>query len=164
MNRTLRIHLFSWATMACLCALAGAQDEKEQPPQDASVVKATPAKIKLKKGLAVEGIPFELDNVKVNGLFGQLSIPLQSIAGIHFGDTETTVELNNGDSLTGDVPLSEIRVVTEWGECKVNTPYVASIVFRPGFDWARDGSRWKLRQTANSPANRGNTYYPAQSR
>ena len=134
-----------------LCgSIASAQTKAAQDAKKLGVVK-----VNLRNNNAtLTGVPVNLTEIKINGLFGEASIPLDSVAGIRFaqGSSEqTTVQLLNGDSLTGQVPIPHVEIVTEWGECKINVPSVSSIMFRSNATWSQNGKRWELRQLGGTP-------------
>ena len=113
--------------------------------------KSSLMKLVLKEGLEMAGTPVELDAIKMDSLFGEATIPLDTIAGIRFGKQageQTTVVLLNGDSLTGEISLDEIKFVAEWGEATVFTGHIDSIVFRSDLAWSSvstpNGPRWRL--------------------
>lgn len=155
-------------TIACVvCWLAVptfAQDARVQQPATPStanaddISKSGTMKLTLKQGLKLEGVPVDLENVKVNTLFGEASIPIHTIAGIRFAqapDEQNTVVLMNGDALTGELSLTEVKFASEWGEAKVHAAYLVSIVFRPDFAWSEvstpSGKRWRLTKVQEDP-------------
>jgi hypothetical protein len=108
-------------------------------------------KLSLREGLELEGTPVEVEALKVNSLFGEASIPLHTIAGIRFAQAageQTTIVLQNGDVLTGEVGLQEIKFIADWGEAKVAISHLTSIVFREDLAWTGvstpSGQRWRL--------------------
>lgn len=108
-------------------------------------------KLLLRNKLELSGTPVDLEAIDMNSLFGNAKIPLHTIAGIRFaqgGNEQTTVVLLNGDALTGDINLSDVDIVSEWGEAKVNVAHLVSIVFRHDLAWSAvatpNGKRWRL--------------------
>lgn len=117
-------------------------------------------KMSLRRNLTFEGSPIDLETIKMSTLFGEVTLPLHTILGIHFAqgpNEQTTVVGLNGDALTGDIQLSELKFVSDWGEAKVNVSSLVSIVFRSDLAWSQtntpNGPRWQLVRT-----NEGNTY------
>lgn len=135
---------------------AGAQEESEGEASEERIVAST-MKLTLKNKLQLEGAPVEIEAIKMNSLFGEASIPLHTIAGIRFaqgGNEQTTVVLLNGDALTGEINLTDIKFVSEWGEAKVNVGHIVSIVFRPDLSWSSvrtpNGTRFRLTTSSAS--------------
>ena len=132
-----------------------AQDgSKKNPPKSPKRTVATgdgSMNLKLKKGLDLKGTPLELESVKMTSIIGEIDIPLHTIAGIKFpnksGEPHTVV-LHNGDSLTGDVQLNAVKIVSPWGEASVNASELSHIVFGDSLRWTNDTSsgngRWRL--------------------
>lgn len=141
---------------------ASAQGEKlDQGPSKQMV--ASSMKLTLKNKLVLEGSPVEVEAIKMNSLFGEATIPLHTIAGIRFAQSaneQTTVVLLNGDALTGEINLSDVKFVSEWGEAKVNVGYIISIVFRPDLQWSSvktpNGTRFRL--TTSQPGTTSQSY------
>ena len=121
------------------------------PAVEADDMKSGTMQVSLKEGLKMTGTPVELEAIKINSLFGEASIPLHTIAGIRFAqqsNEQTTVVLLNGDALTGEISLTEVKFVCDWGEAKVHAGHIDSIVFRPDLAWSSvstpNGPRWRL--------------------
>jgi hypothetical protein len=144
--------------------LPGVNQPLPKATASAEDMRAGTMKLVLRKGLELEGTPSDLETIKMNSLFGEASIPLHTIAGIRFAQDpgeQTTVVLLNGDALTGEITLADVKFVSEWGEAKVNVAHLASIVFHPDFTWSAvntpTGKRWQLtrvqtgQQINNSP-------------
>ncbi len=107
--------------------------------------------LKLREGLELKGNTVEMDNVKMTSLIGEVDVPINTIAGIRFAQQpgeQTTLVLLNGDAITGDLALTDVKFVSNWGEAKVNIGHLESIVFRPDFAWSEvgtpNGKRWRL--------------------
>ena len=108
-------------------------------------------KIKLRKGLELKGTPIDLETIKMDTLFGEAAIPVHAIAGIRFaqkGGEQSTVVLQNGDALTGQLAISQLKFVSDWGEATVNVSELFSLVFRTDLAWTSistpTGQRWRL--------------------
>ena len=118
-------------------------------------------KMSLKKGLELKGSPVDLEEIKVNTLFGAVDIPIHTIAGIRFAqdnDEQSTIVLLNGDAITGDITMSDFSFVSSWGKASVNVSNLVSIVFRDDLAWSGvntpNGRRWRL--TRVQPGNTAN--------
>lgn len=158
---------------------ASAQDDKKEdrtPPApiivgDTSNKVATSGRVKiqLKEGMVLEGSPVDVESLKMASLFGEANIPLHTIAGIRFAqkaDEQSTVVLLNGDALTGEVNISELKCVADWGTATVNVGHIISVVFRPDLTWSSvptpNGDRWQLKKTGSTVvSDGGRTTYPA---
>lgn len=162
--------LLNAALVLALCVSnAYAQDtqDKEEAKQDKkavvvkkveAVVAAPQVVIKLNDELEFTGAPVDMDSVAVNSVFGEVDVPLSTIAGIRFASDEserTTVALLNGDSITGAITISDYKITTTWGQATVQAHAVQSITMVPGMQWVSEsapgGVRWKLaRQTTTT--------------
>jgi hypothetical protein len=107
--------------------------------------------IKLQGDLELSGTPIDLESVQVNSLFGEADLPLHTIAGVRFAqdaNQQTTIVLQNGDVLTGDLTIENLKFVSDWGEATVHVGHIRSIVFRPDLTWSPvnsgNGTRWRL--------------------
>ena len=147
-------NIYAVLLAAIVAATAVAQDAQED---DATAATAGKIKMKLLKNMELEGAPVDLDEIKINSIFGEASIPLHTIAGIRFAQKpqeQSTIVLLNGDALTGEIALSEVKCVAEWGEAKVNVPHIVSIVFRPDLAWSSvstpNGPRWQLKKISSN--------------
>ena len=116
---------------------------------------ARPAVIELKSGLKLAG-QLAADPIPFQVMFGQASLPLETIRGIRIADQvpseggpppliSATIILANGDSLTGMPRLDVIRLQTEWGEAIVKLTHLRSVVVM-GDDvvWEEHEGRWRL--------------------
>ena len=117
-------------------------DSKKSPPKvpgKRTVVTSDGSmSLKLKKGLDLKGTPLELESVKMTSIIGEIDIPLHTIAGIKFPEksgNSHTVVLHNGDSLTGDVQLSTVKIVSPWGEAAVNASELTYLLFGDDLKW-----------------------------
>ncbi len=124
--------------------------EAEASSDNQTVVSST-MKVQLRGDLELSGTPIDLDTVKVNSLFGEANLPLHTIAGVRFAqgaNEQTTIVLQNGDVLTGELGIENLKFASEWGEATVNIPHIRSIVFRSDLVWtsvsSADGTRWRL--------------------
>lgn len=139
-----------------------AQDSsKKSPPKSPKRTVVTgdgSMNLKLKKGLDLKGTPLELESIKMTSIIGEIDIPLHTIAGVKFpektGEPHTVV-LHNGDSLTGDVQLNAVKIVSAWGEASVNSSELTHLVFGDDLRWTKDTSsnngRWRLSRVTTPP-------------
>ena len=140
----LRVLLFFLVAAVLTCGTTVGQEAKEKAVSGMM-------KMKLKKGLEMKGTPIDFDSIKVNTLFGEVDIPMHTIAGIRFGqegNEQSTIVLLNGDAITGDITISDFNFVSDWGKATVNVSNLLSIVFRDDLAWSGintpNGQRWRL--------------------
>lgn len=146
--------------VAAPVALAQENVEAPEAPKvtkksdEASALRMT---LKLRRDMTLEGSPVELETIKMNTIFGEAKLPLNTIAGIRFpsaegGDGNTTVILRNGDSLTGSLVLDKIKFVSIWGEAMINTSSLQSVTLVDGMDWTATTTTMGNQRWALSPA------------
>ena len=118
---------------------------------EASSDNVSTMKIQLRGDLELSGTPIDLETIDVNSLFGEASLPLHTIAGIRFAQSpneQTTIVLQNGDVLTGELGIENLKFISDWGEATVNVPHIRSIVFRSDLTWnpvsTTSGTQWRL--------------------
>ncbi|MCA9184081.1 MAG: hypothetical protein R3E01_28680 [Pirellulaceae bacterium] len=141
-----------------------ATNESSKPQATAGSTAEPGMEMTLVKGMTLKGTPVDLETIQMNTIFGEAKIPVHTIAGIRFSQkpgTASTVVLQNGDLITGQILLGQIKFVSQWGEATVNTGSVESIVFANGLRWTGTntvaGQRWTLsRGQAVSPATSNN--------
>lgn len=100
-----------------------------------------------------------LDAITMNCKFGEVTIPLDQIAGIQMHVDEknsAVVVLNDGDSLTGVPEIPMLTLTTDWGTAEVLPESIKSITTTANSKFSRKntdfGTRWEL--------NTGNSYAP----
>lgn len=157
------------ALMVAIAAMSawGQEEDDKTPPAPviagntaSKVATSGRVKIQLKEGMTLEGSPVDVESLKMASLFGEAVIPLHTIAGIRFSQKPTeqsTVVLLNGDALTGEVNITELKCVAEWGTAAVNVSHIVSVVFRPDLTWSSvptpNGDRWQLKKTTGTVVN-----------
>ncbi len=159
------------ATILCITPWANGQEtntnEDLKPvaseagkTDESAAASVTHIKVQLKEGMVLEGSPTGVDSLTMASLFGEATIPLDTIAGIRFAQKTTeqsTVVLLNGDALTGDISLTELKFFAEWGQATVNVSHIVSVVFRPDLSWSSvstpNGNRWQLKKESNIISN-----------
>lgn len=161
--------LISAAVLLAAAPFALAQDAVEAEaevaaPEAAVEASAEPQslrmKLKLRRDMTLEGAPVELANVKMNTIFGDATLPLNTIAGIRFAgenSPESTVILRNGDSLTGSLVLENVKFVSQWGEATINVSALESVTFVDGMAWASQTNSMGNARWALSPAKASST-------
>lgn len=114
------------------------------------------ALIELRSGLALEG-HLRCVPIPCQAVFGQASLPLETILGIRMSDELTSVEggeprpagatiiLSNGDSLTGMPQIEVLHLQTEWGEAIVKLSHLKSLLLTgEKVIWEEHDGRWRL--------------------
>lgn len=115
------------------------------------ILRALSATVQLIGGSRLEGTLMNATEISMKTSFGEVSIPLNEVAGIRLaeaGNGSTTVIMHNGDSVTGGTELPQVDIVTEWGRAEINGANISSILFTRGVKWVSlpglSGSRWAL--------------------
>ena len=146
----------------CLTALivlvgvqANAQEEQTPTPAPTPAAESQPTlQLELRNAMTLTGTPLGMEAIKVNTLFGEVDIPFVAIAGVRFGKESTgpsTIVLRNGDSITGEILMTDVEFVSQWGQATVHTNSIRSIVLVSGVEWGGEssigGQRWTLLRT-----------------
>ena len=155
-SQALKSSLFA-AFAILLCANVWAQEnDADDAVSNAEAVAASTMKIKLRGDMELSGTPMDVDSITVNSLFGQAKLPIHTVAGVRFAqkaDEQTTIVLQNGDVITGELGMENLKIVSEWGEATVNIPHIETIVFRSDLAWTPvntgGGTRWRLTKVRN---------------
>ena len=100
-----------------------------------------------------------LDSISMTCKFGEVTIPLEQIAGIQMHVDEknsAVVVMNDGDSLTGVPDIPMLTLTTDWGTAEVLPEAIKSITTTANSKFSRKntdfGTRWQL--------NTGNSFAP----
>ncbi len=158
------------ATVLLFGSRACAQDDqRESNPADSAVttVAASTMKVKLRGGeMELTGTPMDLEAITVNSLFGEAKLPMHTVAGVRFAqkeDEQTTIVLQNGDVITGELGMDHIKLVSEWGEATVRVPHIETIVFRSDLAWTPvstgGGTRWRLTKIRSGTPEEGARFF-----
>lgn len=98
----------------------------------------------------------EISEITMTTKFGDVTIPMEQIAGIKLHtdeDDSAVVVMVDGDVLTGIPSLPTLQLSTDWGKAEVNPEAVQSITTTSNSKFSRQntdfGTRWMLR-TGNS--------------
>ncbi len=98
----------------------------------------------------------EISEITLTTKFGEVSIPMEQIAGIKLHtdeDDSAVVVFVDGDVLTGVPAIPMLNLSTDWGKAEVNPEAVQSITTTGNSKFSRSntdfGTRWILR-TGNS--------------
>ena len=78
----------------------------------------------------ISGKILELDTLKVETAFGEVSIPMTKIDGIKMhsdAKDNAVIAFKNGDLVTGKVVLDTVKLKTRWGTAHINTEKVETI-------------------------------------
>lgn len=99
-----------------------------------------------------------LDSIEMKCKFGDITVPLEQIAGIQMHVDEknsAVVVLDNGDSITGVPTVPKLTLTTDWGTAEVLPEAIQSITTTANSKFSRKntdfGTRWELK-TGNSYA------------
>ena len=84
--------------------------------------------------------------------FGDVTIPMDQIAGIRFHtnrDDSAVVVLSNGDSITGTPTVPAVKLMTDWGSADIEPEFIQSLTMSSGAKFRQAnsdfGSRWELK-------------------
>ena len=101
---------------------------------------------------------------KIKCSFGEITMPLDQIAGIRFHTDDkdsAVVVLKNGDSLTGVPTVEAVKIKTSWGQADVAPEHMKSITTSANSSFSQGqtdfGTRWQLRTAI--PMNVGGQRY-----
>jgi hypothetical protein len=112
--------------------------------------------IRLSDVKSIAGELNDLDVIKLQCKFGEITVPMDQIAGIKMHTDESNsavVVLNNGDAITGVPEIPTLTLMTDWGKAEVLPDAVKSITTTANSKFSRSntdfGTRWNLK-TGNS--------------
>lgn len=98
----------------------------------------------------------EISEITMTTKFGDVTIPMEQIAGIKLHtdeDDSAVVVMVDGDVLTGVPSLPTLQLSTDWGKAEINPEAVQSITTTSNSKFSRQntdfGTRWTLK-TGNS--------------
>ena len=146
LNRTLA----AVALVTCLFASGFANAQELSGPDSKSVF------VKLNRSRELTGVILELADIKVETVFGEISIPVDRIDGIKMridAKDSAVFAIKNGDLVTGKIVLDQIQLKTSWGTANINTDSIEQITttknaqFFPDRSGGRDG--WRFSTTAS---------------
>ena len=98
----------------------------------------------------------DISEIKLTTKFGDITIPMEQIAGIRLHtdeDDSAVVVFTDGDVLTGVPEIPLLNLTTDWGKAEVEADSVQSITTTSNSKFTQQnsdfGTRWNLR-TGNS--------------
>lgn len=119
-----------------------------QPSLRPSVSSSQPIVVAIKDGPQLSGNTVNLGAIQFKTIFGMVSIPVETIAGLRMGDESrqsATVCLTNGDSLTGTLITDSVTIKTAWGGATITRDQIVSIVTTTEpVIWQPHEGRWKI--------------------
>lgn len=119
-----------------------------QPHRGLSVASTQPIVVDIKDGLKLSGEPVNLAAFELETIFGPVSIPVNTVAGLRTADDPrqlATVCLSNGDSLTGVLATESVTIKTAWGGATIGREHIVSIVTTAEpIAWQRHDGRWRI--------------------
>lgn len=115
--------------------------------------------IRLSDVKSIAGELEDVDSITMACKFGEVTIPMDQIAGIQMHVDEknsAVIVMNNGDTLTGVPEVPMLVLTTDWGTAKVQPGSIKSITTTANSKFSRKntdfGTRWEL--------NTGNSFAP----
>ena len=108
---------------ACCISNCSAQD-MDGPSEGKIFVKVT-------RNRELTGAAIDLNSIKFNAEFGQVTIPMAKIAGIKLhvnAEDGAVVALKNGDLVTGKIELETVSLKTAWGKAHIKLDQIETIM------------------------------------
>lgn len=106
----------------------------------------------------LSGSIVDLENLKVETAFGQVSIPISKVDGIKMhadAKDNAVIAFKNGDLVTGKVVLEVVKLKTEWGTAHINTDKVEAITTSKNSKFYSDNSTgqavWRFTKASSLP-------------
>lgn len=119
-----------------------------QPHRGLSAPSTQPIVIAIKNGPQLKGDTVDLGAFEFKTIFGPVSIPVNTIAGLRMADDPrqpATICLSNGDSLTGVLATESVTIKTAWGGATVGRDHIVSIVTTSEpVTWQQHEGRWRV--------------------
>ena len=87
--------------------------------------------VKVTRNRELTGAAIDLDSIKFRAEFGEVTIPMEKIAGIKLhvnADDSAVVALKNGDLVTGTIALDTVSLKTAWGKAHVKLDQIQTIM------------------------------------
>ena len=87
--------------------------------------------VKVTRNRELAGAAIDLDSIKFRAEFGEVTIPMEKIAGIKLhvnADDNAVVALKNGDLVTGTIALDTVSLKTAWGKAHVKLDQIQTIM------------------------------------
>jgi hypothetical protein len=108
--------------------------------------------IDLVDGSRIIGTP-GLATVPVQTSYAKIDVPLTQIQALKIGDDHETVTLNlrNGDTLTGVISLAPIKLITVFGTVAVGIEHIKQL--RVTLGGRSNGSKWSVRNDFSATSN-----------
>ncbi len=76
----------------------------------------------LRDGSVLVGKLADDESIALQSVVGKVDVPMNEIMSVHFGDDgKSQVVFRNGDTLTGKLQLTEVRLTTSWAEVRIPT-------------------------------------------
>ena len=127
---------FSWTSVGW------GQEEVNETAVDSGVVFF----LDLAQEQKIEGVPVDVEKFKITTGFGDVQVPLDKIDGIRLNaleDGSAVMAFKNGDVLTGELHLSDLKLKTSWGFATVNIAYIGQISTTKGASFSSSTSNGK---------------------
>jgi len=85
--------------------------------------------VSLKGGLALQGDLVDMEHLKIKTEYGELSVPIKLVGSIHWkgASEKTTVQMRNGDRLTGRLDEKTLKLRAVWGDVSLDTRHVVRV-------------------------------------
>jgi len=159
------------ATLFCVSSPAEAQEpsvDKNKPKVASKQEVASPHSfvVRMRNKKYLEGSPVEFAFIDLYVLDTKVTVPIDRINGVLVAaqpDELSTLALSDGQLLTGQLDLPELKLMVEWGDATIKRDMVRSMVRSDDLVWQEqstpNGKKWFLnsRATATSQQQQQNT-------
>ncbi len=158
-----------FVAVACLfvCAPTQAQTtdqpsipDSAQQPQANETASPHSFVVRMRNKKYLEGSPVEFGFIDVYILDTKVSVPLDRIKGVLISaqpDEMSTLAMTDGQLLSGQIALPELRLMVDWGDATIKRDMVRSMVRSDDLVWQEsntpNGKKWFL--TSRSGQNTG---------
>jgi hypothetical protein len=136
-----------WIGVCAATALITAAGEETVPKEQSLRLE-----VDLVDGSRLIGTP-GLATVPVQTSYAKMDVPLKQIQALKIGDDHETVTLNlrNGDTLTGVISLKPIKLETLFGPASIGIEHIQQL--RVTLGGRSNGSKWGLRNDFSTTSN-----------
>ena len=160
--------LLAVAMVACLfCVSAPAYAQEDSPKVNDAKPVAAPHSfvVRMRNKKYLEGSPVEFAFIDLYVLDTKVTVPMERIKGVLVAsqpDELSTLALTDGQLLTGQIDLPELRLMVEWGDATINRDMVRSMVRSDDLVWQEqetpNGKKWYLNSRRTVPNNNTGTF------
>ena len=159
-----------FVAVACLFVCAPTQAQTTDQPsvpdsaQQQAEANASPHSfvVRMRNKKYLEGSPVEFGFIDVYILDTKVSVPLDRIKGVLISaqpDEMSTLAMTDGQLLSGQIALPELRLMVDWGDATIKRDMVRSMVRSDDLVWQEsntpNGKKWFLTSRSGQNTNSG---------